>query len=162
MLRIMNFAPRQLRQFGLQLPTMFESVGIYCTGNNTRNPVHLPSPNPYPTCVLTNPNFPVPCIPTQWSLCSTECNSSSDKADQSLLNPLHSSPFTTVKYLLPLGCFLNGFVPINFPAKSIPPSRAKSALLHAQQNPVGFDDKQQRQQLVWGTLRRFSTLLHGQ
>ena len=89
------------------------------------------SPNPYPTCVLTNPNFPVPCIPTQWSLCSTECNSSSDKADQSLLNPLHSSPFTTVKYLLPLGCFLNGFVPINFPAKSIPPSRAKSALLHA-------------------------------
>ena len=31
----------------------FGSVGIYGTGN----PVHLPSPNPYPTCVLTNPNF---------------------------------------------------------------------------------------------------------
>ena len=29
------------------------SVGIYGTGN----PVHLPSPNPYPTCVLTNPNI---------------------------------------------------------------------------------------------------------
>ena len=33
------------------------SVGIYGTGNGTRNPVHLPTPNPYPTCVLTNPNF---------------------------------------------------------------------------------------------------------
>ena len=29
------------------------SVGIYSTGN----PVHLPNPNPYPACVLTNPNF---------------------------------------------------------------------------------------------------------
>ena len=29
------------------------SVGIYGTGN----PVHLPNPNPYPTCALTNPNF---------------------------------------------------------------------------------------------------------
>ena len=33
------------------------SVGIYGTGNGTGNPVHLPSPNLYPTCVLTNPNF---------------------------------------------------------------------------------------------------------
>ena len=31
----------------------FGSVGIYSTGN----PVHLPSPNPYSTCGLTNPNF---------------------------------------------------------------------------------------------------------
>ena len=23
----------------------------------TGNPVHLPNPNPYPTCALTNPNF---------------------------------------------------------------------------------------------------------
>ena len=30
------------------------SVGIYSTGNGTGNPVHLPSPDPYPTCVLTN------------------------------------------------------------------------------------------------------------
>ena len=29
------------------------SVGIY----GTVNPVHLPNPNPYPTCALTNPNF---------------------------------------------------------------------------------------------------------
>ena len=29
------------------------SVGIYGIGN----PVRLPSPKPYPTCVLTNPNF---------------------------------------------------------------------------------------------------------
>ena len=28
-------------------------LGIYRTGN----PVHLPNPNPYPTRVLTNPNF---------------------------------------------------------------------------------------------------------
>ena len=33
------------------------SVGTYGTGNGTANPVHLPNPNPYPTCVLTNPNF---------------------------------------------------------------------------------------------------------
>ena len=45
------------------------SVGIYGTGN----PVHLPNPNPCPTCPLTNPNFQChvfQLIPLLWSVLS--------------------------------------------------------------------------------------------
>ena len=36
---------------------VYGSVGIYGTRNGTGNPVHLPNPNLYPTCELTNLNF---------------------------------------------------------------------------------------------------------